>query len=267
MLKLIGQYSDVILSLALVTSLIRLKIQFRYLAIAAFLLTDSFQSLLYLACGALYHRGIITLEYGWFWCFFTWIGWITTVWLVYALLISILRYLPGILRFSLRFFGFSVLLSLIISLLVISPEYAVAGGSSASFLKRLVAFTSVADQVLSMAEILAILSILALILRFPIAMPRNLAAFTAGLSVYLFFRIGCFLLAAYVPFLQHNKEFGNFPAYLMAGCLGYWIFSISAAGEEAQVTMGQSWRSVPKEHLVRQLEAMNAALLRSRQQS
>ena len=128
-------------------------------------------------------------------------------------------------------------------------------------------FTSVADQVLSMAEILAILSILALILRFPIAMPRNLAAFTAGLSVYLFFRIGCFLLAAYVPFLQHNKEFGNFPAYLMAGCLGYWIFSISAAGEEAQVTMGQSWRSVPKEHLVRQLEAMNAALLRSRQQS
>jgi hypothetical protein len=270
MLKPIGQYLDVILALALVISLIRLKLQFRYSAIAVFLLVDSLQSLVYLVLRTLYLRGFIKLssdDYDLFWCLVTWIGWITTVWLVYSLLIAILQHLPGILRFSLWFFAFSVVVSVVIAYFTLSPEYGAAGGTSSSLLRRLVAFTSVADQGLSMAQVLAILSILALVLRFPVTMPRNLAAFTAGLSGYLFFRIGYFLLHTYVPFFRSSPAFDSIPSYLIGLCMLYWIFSVDASGEQAQVTLGQGWRSVPKEHLVRQLEAMNAALLRSREQS
>jgi hypothetical protein len=52
----------------------------------------------------------------------------------------------------------------------------------------------------------------------------------------------------------------------MVVCFCYWLVALNKAGEKARATLGREWQSVPKEHLVRQLEAMNAALLRSREQ-
>jgi hypothetical protein len=263
-----GQYLDIALSLALIFALVRLKLQIKYLPIAVFVVADSFSSLLFLGGGWLVDHHLIRPDYRIFWCVSIWLGWITTLWLVYALLIAILEQLPGIRKFSLRLMTLVILGSFALAILTIGPEYAAAKYALNVPMQRLTVITAVINRALCLAELLAILAILAFVLRFPIRVPRNLAAFSTGLSCYLFCSICIFLFHTYGPRFARStgSPFNNIPAYLIGICMIYWLFSINLAGEESQVTLGHAWKSVPKEHLVRQLEAMNAALLQSREQ-
>ena len=266
MVTTVSQYLDVFLSLAFSIALFRLKLQTKYLAILVFILSDSLASIVFIVCRWMVQDRLISIDYRALWCVMTWIGWVTTIWLVYVVLIAILERLPGIRQFSLRLMAVAVAISFATAFFTINPEYASSVGKAGPMLDRLTALTAVVDRALSLAELLTILAILAFVLRFPIRVPRNLATFSSGLACFLFLRIGFFLLRTYVPSVHLSRGFGSIPGYLIAGCLVYWIFFIDAAGEEAQATLGRAWQSVPKEHLVHQLEAMNAALLRSREQ-
>jgi hypothetical protein len=193
--------------------------------------------------------------------------WSTTIWVVYALLIAILKHLPGILRFSIWFLNIVFATWILISFLMARLDYSPYGlNQGSAWLARTMAQAYWLERVFFLAELLVILSILAFVLRFPIRVPKNLAAFSAALAILLFCQIAFISLFTYVPQIRHDS-FGSIPTYVMLGCLIYWITSVSKAGEESQVTLGRGWQSVPKEHLVRQLDALNAALLRAREQS
>jgi hypothetical protein len=112
-----------------------------------------------------------------------------------------------------------------------------------------------------------VLSVSLFILRFPIPVPRNLSAFSAGICLLFLVRIVVLLLFNYIPEIRQNDALGSLPTNVESLCFLYWIFAVNKGGEKAQVILGPTWQSIPKEHLVRQLEAMNAALLRSREQS
>ena len=265
--NLFGQYLDIALTSILVVRVFNLGLQTKYLACLIFIVFDSFQSLIYIVDRLFYEHGINLVDYRILWASLEVASWITTIWMVYFLLIAILKQLPGILRFSLRFLNIVFAVSVVIALTTIRPEYAASGLTHASdWHEQVKVLISIMGRALSLAELLSILCVLTFVLRFPIRVPRNLAAFSAGLSVYLFLKIGVFLLRTYVPglFFSHPAVFG-IPGYYVAGCLIYWIVSINSTGEQVFAVLGRSWQAVPQERLVRQLEAMNAALLSSRE--
>lgn len=266
--NIFGEYLDIVLTSILVVRVFGLNLQMKYLACLVFIVVDSFQSLGYVAFHYLYQHSILRIDYRIFWAFTEVITWVTTIWIVFSILISILKHLPGILRFSIRFLNIVFAVCLSISVFTIQPEYAASGVTSSSpLIEQLRVLISVIDRALSLAELLSILCVLAFVLRFPIRVPRNLAAFCAGLTLYLFLKIGVFMLRTYSPrlFDLHPSILGIL-SYCLAGCLVYWLYSISSAGEEAVATLGRTWQTVPQEHLIQQLEAINAALLRSREQ-
>ena len=262
-----GQYLDLLLSCILVVRLFRLGVYTKYRPFVVFVVFDSVQSLLYLVAAYFAAQKHEIIDYRLLWCSERLVAWIVTIWMVYATLIAILKQLPGILRFSLRFLHVTFGVALAIALFTVRPEYTAATAALDSDWKvRLTALAIVLERAFSFAELLAILSILCFILFFPVRVARNLAAFAAGLSIYLVLRISDLLTSSYLPGLYAHVSLDPGP-FVLAGCLVYWILSLDAAGEESRVTLGRGWQSVPKEHLVRQLEAMNAALLRSGQSS
>ncbi len=257
--NLLGQYSDVVLAFLMVLSLAKLNLQGRYLAVLVFIVFDGLQSLLFIVF-KYWHL----VDYRIFAFVSMLLTWCTTIWVVYALLIAILQQLPGILRFSLRFLNVIFAGWIAISLLTVRPEWNAYGAHhEASFLSRLTVASHVLNRAFALAEILVIISILVFVLRFPIRVPTNLAAFSAALSIYLCAQVTADLLLTYAPPTRHSQFLANIPPIVMSGCLIYWLFSIDKAGEVSQATLGPRWQSVPKEHLVHQLEALNAALLRS----
>jgi hypothetical protein len=259
----ISQLAGVILASILLIRLVQLKLHFTYFALFVYVFSEFAQSLLYIP-----FRAFRPFDYRIFFDSSEILSWITTIWAVYALLIAILKHLPGILRFSLWFLHIVFLLWI-----SLSAFFAAQRGYAAynlpqkpDFLSQFTAFVHLSTLVFALAELLVILSILAFVLRFPIRVPRNLAAFSVGFCVLLFLDVAYFLLLNYVPeFRSQPMVAGILPLAGMI-CLIYWVSSVNLAGEEAEITLGHGWQSVPKEHLVRQLEAMNASLLRSREQ-
>jgi hypothetical protein len=240
-----------------------LKLHFNYFPLFVYVLFDCVQSLAYIP-----FRYYQPFDYRIFFSVTAFISWATTIWAVYALLISILKHLPGILRFSLWFLNivFLIWISLSAFLTARHGYDAYKLSKKPDFLSQLAVYINISTLVFALAELLVILSILAFVLRFPIRVPRNLAAFSVGFCVLLFLDVAYFLLLTYVPEFRGYPMIGGLPPLVGMVCLLYWIASISSLGEQLEVTLGRAWKSVPKEHLVRQLEAMNAALLRSREQ-
>jgi len=259
-----SQIVDVALASILLFRLVQLKLHFNYFPLFVYVVSECAQSLIYLP-----FRHYQPFDYRIFFSITAVIGWSTTIWAVYALLISILKQLPGILRFSLWFLNIVFLIWISLSAFLTARHGYAAYNLSvkADFLSQLAVYVNISTLVFTLAELLVILSILTFILRFPIRVPRNLAVFSMGFCVLLFLDVAYFLFLTYVPEFRGLPMVGGIPPCVGMMCLIYWIASVNSAGERAEVTLGREWQSVPKEHLVRQLEAMNAALLRSREQA
>lgn len=264
----LGQYLDLFLSLILLTRIFQLGLHRRYAAIFVFIAFEAIESIAYLIILYFYNRGPVKFDYRIIWDVMTVSAWIATIWMVYSLLASCLKHLPGIRRFSLRFLNIVFAVWIMIGLFTVRPEYAANHITSADDLTtRATVFIDVLDRSLATAELLTILCVLGFVLRFPIRVPRNLSTFSAGLSIFLLLQIGLQLLRTYFPNILPFEALSGIPGYFFAACLVYWIISINVPGEAAEVTLGRHWQTVPQDHLVRQLEAMNAALLRSREQT
>jgi len=265
--NLFGQYLGVALACTLIFRIFRLNLWSNYTAFLIFVGFDLLQSIVYIVDRYLSIHGVKLVDYRLIWCAETILAWFTTIGMVYALLAGILKHLPGILKFSFRLLNIIFGVSAAIAIATILPEYSASKLALNPDLKvRAVTMVMSVERAFSFAELLAILAIMIFVLRFPIRVPRNLAAFCAGISIYLTLRIGNFLLATYLPDTFESMRVDPLP-YIFGICIVYWIAIISVPGEQAQATLGRNWHSVPRANLVNQLEAINAALLRSREQS
>ncbi len=259
----LSQLAGVVLASILLVRLVQLKLHVVYYPIFVYVIFEFAQSLLYIP-----FKIFRPFDYRIFFDICAVLSWVTTIWAVYALLIAILKHLPGILRFSLWFLNIVFLLWISFSA-VLAAQHGYAAYNlpqKPSSLSQFTAYIHISTLVFAMAELLVILSILAFVLRFPIRVPRNLAALSAGFSILLFLDVAYFLLFNYVPEFRAQPMVGGISPCAGMICLIYWLSSLNLEGEKTEITLGHGWQSVPKEHLVRQLEAMNAALMRSREQ-
>lgn len=195
----------------------------------------------------------------------TWIGlrviaWVLSLWMVYALLEAVLGTLHGILRLSRKILNYAFVGAIAIALLTAKPEYAVPGVPDP--VDRAVRITLMLERIISMTALLALISILAFALWFPVQMPRNLAIFSVGFVVY--FAAKTAVLLAYTFWSPQSAQiFSNAVMFVLAGCLAYWAVFINAAGEKAPVRIGHSWHLGQQKELLGRLEAMNSALARA----
>jgi hypothetical protein len=263
---MVGQYLNVLLATILLLRLAALRLYSHYWPFLLFVFFECFQSLVSIVWGLAkpdfdYRIVWVTLRFG---------GWCVTFCMVYALLKALLRKLPGILRFSQWLLNGVIVVAICLAMLTVRPEYAAAPSAKyPSVLAKITLAALALERAFAMAEILAILAILAFLLRFPIRLPRNLVAFTGGMCLYLLIKVGLLLARSYLPSLPDSFIQGLSITISLAFslCLLVWTLVVTRAGETTTSTIGLNWRRIPHEQIVRQLEAMNAALLRSREQT
>lgn len=209
------------------------------------------------------------LDYRVVWLCFTPIGWILYLATAYALLNALLKKFPGILRFSRRVLHVSFVLAALIGVLTARSEFVAYEHtvvSATGSLNHLVAAGLVGERIFSMVAALAILATLALILWFPVQLPRNLTVFSVGLAVYFAARASLLLAQSFFPSVNWDV-FNTSALFILTACLVYFLIFINKAGEEAPVRIGHSWNAAEQQRLIGQLEAMNAALLRTARHS
>ena len=258
-----AQYLSDILALVLVIRLaaIRVRLPGVYRVFVAFLAFQLLDSLVSLVLYAFYSE--LRLDYRILWMPLQVVGWVLSLWMVYALLSEILRSLPGILRFSRLLLNVIFTLAILLALLTVIPEYSAAGGSKFTDpIDRFLIAVFVLNRAVAMAALLVLACILLFILWFPVQMHRNLAVFSVGLVVYFGAKVALFLARSYLSH-ENTRLLSNTMAFVVAACFTYWILLITPRGQTVEVRWGHSWRLDEQRRLMGQLESMNTALLRA----
>jgi hypothetical protein len=215
-----------------------------------------------------------------------------TVWIVFALLRSIMLRFPGILKLSRRLLAGTVLSAVCLGLILVGiqsqldknaidkarkeemtkdrdaqrKELEKAKVVPPSAAKEDQLFTSVyqtltVDQTVSTVLLLSLVAMLLFLLWFPVDVPRNTVIFSAGYLIFfavkslsLFFR---YFSSEALPFISVAIQ------VVTAFCYLYWLFLLTLAGETVPVRLGHRWKPQEQERLLGQLDAINATLLRS----
>ncbi|HEX3682253.1 MAG TPA: hypothetical protein VHU83_06895 [Bryobacteraceae bacterium] len=253
----IAQYISDGLELALIIRLLLLRLHSVYRVFCAFLLFDLFSS------AAFFVATYAHLHYLVVWMVLRPLAWVLSLWMVYALLDAMLVNLPGILRLSRKILNGVFVAALIIALFTARPEYAASDlAASPAAANRAYAVVLVLERSISSAALLALFAMLVFIWWFPVQMPRNLVAFSAGFAAFFAITTSVWLAHTYVSHLKVRFA-SHVEVFLHAACFAYWLLVLNRAGETKPVRVGHSWGPAEQQRLVGQLEAMNDALLRA----
>jgi hypothetical protein len=176
---------------------------------------------------------------------------------------AVLANLPGILGFSQKLLNSAFISAGILGLLTAPAEYSLSGAAAyADPIARAVGIGFVLDRVLSTVALLALVSILGFLLWFPVEVSRNLMVFSTGFLVYFGAKTALSLTRSFWS-LENLRLISNLIMFISGACFAYWAMFISRQGETVPVRIGHSWHRREQERLIGQLEAMNAALLRT----
>jgi hypothetical protein len=263
----IAEIASDLLTIALIVRLLSLRLHSVYRVFCLLLAFEVVTSGVVLW----FHFSPPDVDYRVAWLSFTPIGWILYLATAYALLNALLKKFPGILSFSRRVLHVSFFVAALIGVLTARPEFLahverLDAEHHIGRLPHLVAAGLVGERIFSMVAALAILATLAFILWFPVQLPRNLTVFSVGLAVYFAARAGLMLAWSFFPSINVGL-FNATTLFILTACLVYFLIFINKAGEEAPVRIGHSWNAAEQQRLIGQLEAMNAALLRSARRS
>lgn len=181
---------------------------------------------------------------------------------LYALIVLelyslVLRDLAGIAGLARRYIRIALGVAIVVSVLLLTIEETPKGYIGAFFTFERPIVTSL---------VLFVLLITAFLVRYPVPLNRNVIYYTVGYAFY-------FTAKASALFLRntgHATWDRYFSLALLAvsdACLLFWIFALNRSGEANTVVLGPPSRREDEEHLLRQLEAINASLLRARENS
>jgi hypothetical protein len=198
--------------------------------------------------------------------------WLFTLLMVYALLEKILYQLPGLLRLSKRVLHGVSILALLVGLASARYEYSAPGFipfKERQFLIRCWITEMVLDRVIASIALLSLVTILAFLLWFPVTIPRNIAVFSVGFTIYFAAMTVLMLVRSLWPneATQIIDQMLQTVNVLLGGvssiCFVFWILFLSPAGEVAPATITIQRQPQEQERLIAQLELINDALLKA----
>ncbi len=209
---------------------------------------------------AVLHRPFVPYAnnaYGWLWALSEPMVWILQVLIVLELYSLVLQNHKGIASFG----RWAVLGGLAIATVVSSVTLPAEMSHSAEKFTILRTYFLV-NRGLDASLVVFLLIITAFLAWFPVPLNRNVVLYSMVYALY--FTVGALAELA--------RNLGGLAAWsgvnlaingLELLCLGIWIAFLNRAGEARTVVVHQTWTAQHEEFLVRQLEAINAGLMRS----
>ncbi len=253
--------ASILLSIGLIVKLIALKLHTTYRVFCAFLLFQIVSESV--AIIEKFTALDQILDYRVTWLLMRLGSWSLTIWIVYALLRDILRNLPGILRVSHAVLNVVFPLALLLALVTAAPEYTASGAArQPAPIDYAVMVALILERLVTTIALLVLLLMLTFILWFPVVLPRNLAVFSIGISIYFTAKSALILAHHFLPH-KNNAFMDNGVALILCICLAFWITFLNTKGERAPVIVGHSWRSSRQSKLLGDLEHINAVLVRA----
>jgi hypothetical protein len=191
-----------------------------------------------------------------FWVLTEPIEWFFYVWVVLELYSLVLQDYQGLYtvgRWSLMVAVSLALLASGFSLIV--PSHSTRQG-------HLMAYYYVAERAIYFSLVVFLLTILTLLMRYPITLNRNATIHSVVFSVYFLSNMAIFLWLS-----THGYGAIRIAAFatqaVNLGALGTWLAMLNKAGEQRRQRLRPTWMPGREEKLVRQLNGLNMALLRA----
>ena len=118
------------------------------------------------------------------------------------------------------------------------------------------------ESAMDLTILLFLVAIIGFLSWFPVQMPRNVASYLGGFTVYFAARYMGNLILNMIP--RRNIEVSVVLLSVSLACLGGMIYLLRREGEIEQIAAARKlWSPARLEQVTRQLEAINAAILRS----
>jgi hypothetical protein len=185
------------------------------------------------------------------------IEWFLYIWIVLELYSLVLRDYQGLYTVGRWLLIAAVFVALIASgFSVLVPSHATRQG-------HLMAYYYVAERAIYFSLVVFLLTILALLTRYPITLNRNTIIHSVVFSIYFLCNTAIFLLLSTSGFAAVRIAAYATQA-INLGALGTWLALLNTAGEQRQQRLHPAWMPGGEEKLLGQLNSLNAALLRVR---
>lgn len=205
------------------------------------------------------------LDYRYAWLTIISVSCVLSVCLVYAMLRDLMIQHQGILSMSLRVSIVCFGLAAVIAALSARVEFTLLGLDKHPLnLAFWVNLSFVVERAFCTVSLLLLALMLMYLLWFPVKVPRNVAMLSAGLLVY-FAAKTVLILARDIWSPSSLRVVSGIIMLIFSACLIFWVWCLTPEGQYATVQPGHSWKPADQERLMQQLEALNSALLRSRQ--
>lgn len=196
-------------------------------------------------------------EYAWAYLLTQPLLWVLYILVVFELYALALRNHPGIASLSRWVLSGGVLVSIAVSVLSLSADLSTPAGRF-----PVLVYMGVIERGLSFSLVVFLLLISGFLLWTPIPLARNVALHACVYTLY-FLSTAAGLLVRNV--LGYQIVIGVSVAILSSHnfCLLTWILFLNRKGELTPVVVRRLWRQTDEDQITRQLDAINAFLLRS----
>ncbi len=170
---------------------------------------------------------------------------------LYSLVLHDLKGIAGLAR---RYIRIAIAAAIAISLVLARPDKVPEN--------PLAAFFTFERSIVS-GLVLLVFLITAFLVRYPVPLSRNVIFYTIGYTVYFTARASTLLLITSGYSWIHL--FNLIVLAVSDACMIFWGFALTRAGERKTVVLSKTWNRDDEQHLLRQLEAINASLLCARE--
>ena len=205
---------------------------------------------------ALLGFNVASAMYFWIWLVTEPVNWVLDVLLLRELFFLVLGHHPGIGRLSRWLFHTALIAGIGISGLTLLAKGPELPGHSIWLLAVLLVTRCVAITVL-----VFLFALVAFLNWYPVNLTHNVVRHTIVFAVYFL----CLSMGYLVRVATGNELIGPVNAVLLAfltACAGVWL-TMTQAGEQRQIMLRSKWSRADERVMLRQLDALNAQLLRA----
>jgi len=165
----------------------------------------------------------------------------------------VLKGQPGIATVAKRYVCFGLAGAVFLSLLLVEWEQA-----PGQYLERFL----IVERTIVSSILFFLLSITAFLAYYPVRLTRNTVFYSIGYAIYF----TCKAAALFVWNQRRNTEaLDHLALAISTACLLFWAVVLSWEGEAKTTVVGHRWAPGDDERLLRQLESLNASLVRVRE--
>ncbi len=240
------EFCAVALSFGVIVRLLAQRLLRSYLPVAFYLAVAALGTIIpwfFNHSSSLYVRVYMLLEGLWV---------VVSAFVIFDMYGAVLRGLPGLASVGRSFVRWALLVSAVISISLLHFEHLSR--------RPLVEFLLV-ERVVTTCLLVLVFAITGFLSYFPVELDRNTIIYSIGYAILFTARTGGLLLLNSEGSVWVNRLNLLFPL-IDCACLVLWAVMLTAEGQKVQVRFGHQWRREDEEKLLRQLESLNASLLR-----